>query len=123
MADRNRHEPRHDPAQSDITPIHNVGMCSGIPISLASFGYMTLEGKVAMVTGAYRGIGASTVRKLRQAGVRVDGGARRGDRIKTDVAMALDDTDEASAAACVELCIPYMSTLATLCRYERLAIG
>ena len=36
---------------------------------------MELEGKTAIVTGASSGIGAATVRKLREAGVRVAGGA------------------------------------------------
>ena len=48
---------------------------------------MELEGKTAIVTGASSGIGASTVRKLREAGVRVVGGARRVERIDADVAL------------------------------------
>ena len=49
---------------------------------------MELEGKTAIVTGASSGIGASTVRKLREAGVRVVGGARRVERIDADVALS-----------------------------------
>jgi NADP-dependent 3-hydroxy acid dehydrogenase YdfG len=60
-----------------------------------------LEGKSAIVTGASSGIGASTVRKLRDAGVRVVGGARRVERIDADVALPLDVTDEESSAAFV----------------------
>ena len=43
---------------------------------------MDLEGKTAIVTGASSGFGAATVRKLREAGVRVVGrrAARRADR-------------------------------------------
>jgi NADP-dependent 3-hydroxy acid dehydrogenase YdfG len=62
---------------------------------------MELEGKTAIVTGASSGIGASTVRKLREAGVRVVGGARRVERIEADVALHVDVTDEESSAAFV----------------------
>ena len=55
-----------------------------------------LSGRTAIVTGASSGIGASTVRKLREVGVRVAGGARRVERIDADVALELDVTDEAS---------------------------
>jgi len=62
---------------------------------------MELEGKTAIVTGASSGIGASTVRMLREAGVRVVGGARRVERIDADVALYVDVTDEESSAAFV----------------------
>ena len=55
---------------------------------------MELGGKTAIVTGASSGIGASTVRKLREAGARVVGGARRVERIEADVALHVDVTDE-----------------------------
>jgi NADP-dependent 3-hydroxy acid dehydrogenase YdfG len=61
-----------------------------------------LRGKTAIVTGASSGIGAATVRQLREAGVRVAGGARRTERIDADVALPLDVTDEASSRAFVE---------------------
>ena len=57
---------------------------------------MELAGKTAIVTGASSGIGAATVRQLREAGVRVAGGARRVERVDADVALPLDVTDEAS---------------------------
>jgi NADP-dependent 3-hydroxy acid dehydrogenase YdfG len=63
---------------------------------------VSLQGKSAIVTGASSGIGAATVRKLREAGVRVAAGARRAERVEADVSLALDVTDEASAAAFVE---------------------
>jgi 3-hydroxy acid dehydrogenase / malonic semialdehyde reductase len=63
---------------------------------------MDLDGKTAIVTGASSGIGAATVRKLREAGARVAGGARRVERIDADVALALDVTDEESTARFVE---------------------
>jgi NADP-dependent 3-hydroxy acid dehydrogenase YdfG len=62
---------------------------------------MELEGKTAIVTGASSGIGAATVRKLREQGVRVAGGARRVHRIDADLALPLDVTDEESCAAFV----------------------
>ena len=62
---------------------------------------MELEGKTAIVTGASSGIGAATVRKLREHGVRVAGGARRVQRIDADLALPLDVTDEESCAAFV----------------------
>ena len=58
---------------------------------------MDLAGKTAIVTGASSGIGAATVRKLREAGVRVAGGARRVERVEADIALQLDVTDEESA--------------------------
>jgi NADP-dependent 3-hydroxy acid dehydrogenase YdfG len=61
-----------------------------------------LSGKTAIVTGASSGIGASTVRKLREAGVRVAGGARRVERVDADVALPLDVREEESARAFVE---------------------
>jgi 3-hydroxy acid dehydrogenase / malonic semialdehyde reductase len=62
---------------------------------------MDLRGKSAIVTGASSGIGAATVRMLREAGVRVAGGARRVERIEADLALPLDVTDEESSAAFV----------------------
>jgi NADP-dependent 3-hydroxy acid dehydrogenase YdfG len=64
-----------------------------------------LEGKGAIVTGASSGIGAATVRRLRETGVKVVGGARRVERIDADVALALDVLDSASCAAFVDTAI------------------
>lgn len=84
---------------------------------------MELAGKTAIVTGASSGIGASTVRKLRDAGVRVAGGARRLDRVEADVALALDVTDEASARAFVEAAVAELDGVDILFNNAGLALG
>ncbi|MES1247505.1 MAG: SDR family NAD(P)-dependent oxidoreductase [Actinomycetota bacterium] len=56
-----------------------------------------LQGKTAIVTGASSGIGAATARALMAAGVTVAGGARRADRLETDIRLELDVRDVASS--------------------------
>jgi hypothetical protein len=65
-----------------------------------------LEGKTAIVTGASSGIGAATARAFAREGARVVGGARRVERLETDVALALDVTDPASCDAFVDAAGP-----------------
>ena len=84
---------------------------------------MTLKGKTAIVTGASSGIGAATVRKLREAGVRVAGGARRVARIDADLALPLDVTDETSAAAFVETAVAELAGIDILYNNAGLALG
>jgi NADP-dependent 3-hydroxy acid dehydrogenase YdfG len=84
---------------------------------------MELAGKTAVVTGASSGIGASTVRKLREAGVRVAGGARRLERVDADVALPLDVTDEASSAAFVEAAVAELGGIDILFNKAGLALG
>jgi 3-hydroxy acid dehydrogenase/malonic semialdehyde reductase len=57
-----------------------------------------LNGKTAIVTGASSGIGRATARSLAEAGVRVAGGARRVERLETEIALELDVTDPESCA-------------------------
>ena len=84
---------------------------------------MDLRGKTAIVTGASSGIGASTVRKLRELGVRVAGGARRVERIEADVALAVDVTDEASSNAFVAAAVAELGGVDILFNNAGLALG
>ena len=84
---------------------------------------MELAGKTAVVTGASSGIGASTVRKLREAGVSVAGGARRVERVDADVALPLDVTDEASSVAFVEMAVAELGGIDILFNNAGLALG
>src|SRR3954466_3230217 len=61
-----------------------------------------LDSKVAIVTGASSGIGAATARMLSAEGARVIGGARRVERLETEVALPLDVTDPASCERFVD---------------------
>jgi 3-hydroxy acid dehydrogenase/malonic semialdehyde reductase len=82
-----------------------------------------LAGKTAVVTGASSGIGAATVRKLRAAGVRVVGGARRVGRIEADLALPLDTTDAASCASFVETAVAELGGIDILFNNAGLALG
>jgi len=82
-----------------------------------------LEGKTAVVTGASSGIGAAVARALRDAGVRVAGGARRVDRLETDVALELDVADAASCERFVEGALAELGGLDILVNNAGLALG
>ena len=85
--------------------------------------HVDLKGKTAVVTGASSGIGAATVRQLREAGVRVVGGARRVDRVEADLALPLDVTDEASSRAFVEGAVEALGGIDILFNNAGLALG
>jgi NADP-dependent 3-hydroxy acid dehydrogenase YdfG len=82
-----------------------------------------LSGKTAVVTGASSGIGAATVRQLRDAGVRVAGGARRVERVDADVALELDVTDEESSRAFVDAAVEALGGIDILFNNAGLALG
>jgi NADP-dependent 3-hydroxy acid dehydrogenase YdfG len=82
-----------------------------------------LSGKTAIVTGASSGIGASTVRKLREAGVRVAAGARRVERVDADIALELDVRDEASSRAFVDAAVAGLGGVDILFNNAGLSLG
>jgi 3-hydroxy acid dehydrogenase/malonic semialdehyde reductase len=84
---------------------------------------MKLQGKTAVVTGASSGIGAATVRQLREAGVRVVGGARRVERVEEDIALALDVTEPESCAAFVGEAVAQLGGSDILFNNAGLALG
>jgi NADP-dependent 3-hydroxy acid dehydrogenase YdfG len=84
---------------------------------------MGLSGKTAIVTGASSGIGASTVRKLREAGVRVAAGARRLERVDADFRLSLDVRDEESAREFVEQAVAALGAVDILFNNAGLALG
>jgi hypothetical protein len=61
-----------------------------------------LDGKRAIVTGASSGIGAATASALAAEGARVAGGARRTERLETELALPLDVGDPESCARFVD---------------------
>jgi NADP-dependent 3-hydroxy acid dehydrogenase YdfG len=82
-----------------------------------------LEGKTAIVTGASSGIGAAVARALAAEGARVAGGARRTDRLETDIALGLDVTDPASCERFVEEAVQELGGLDILVNNAGLGLG
>ena len=82
-----------------------------------------LEGKTAIVTGASSGIGAAIARALAAEGARVAGGARRTDRLETEVALQLDVTDPASCERFVEEALRELGALDILVNNAGLGLG
>jgi NADP-dependent 3-hydroxy acid dehydrogenase YdfG len=82
-----------------------------------------LEGKTAIVTGASSGIGAAIAQALKDNGVRVAGGARRADRLETDVALELDVTDPASCERFVTAAAEELNGIDILVNAAGLALG
>ncbi len=82
-----------------------------------------ISGKTAIVTGASSGIGRATAKALAGAGVRVAGGARRVDRLETEIALELDVTDPASCDRFVSDAVEQLGGLDILFNNAGLALG
>jgi 3-hydroxy acid dehydrogenase / malonic semialdehyde reductase len=82
-----------------------------------------ISGKTAIVTGASSGIGRATAQALRAAGVGVAGGARRVDRLDTDVRLELDVTDAASCERFVASALHELGGLDILVNNAGMALG
>jgi NADP-dependent 3-hydroxy acid dehydrogenase YdfG len=75
------------------------------------------------VTGASSGIGRATAAELAAAGVRVAGGARRVERLETEIALELDVTDAASCERFVAEAVERLGGLDILVNNAGLALG
>ena len=84
---------------------------------------LDLTGKRAIVTGASSGIGRATAAALADAGVRVAGGARRVDRLETEIALELDVSDATSSEAFVAEAVERLGGLDILVNNAGLALG
>jgi 3-hydroxy acid dehydrogenase / malonic semialdehyde reductase len=82
-----------------------------------------LSGKTAIVTGASSGFGRSTARMLADAGVRVAGGARRTERLETEIALELDVTDPDSCSRFVAAAVEQLGGIDILVNNAGLALG
>ena len=82
-----------------------------------------ISGKTAIVTGASSGIGRATAKALAERGVRVAGGARRVDRLETEVALELDVRDPASSERFVQDAVAQLGGIDILFNNAGLALG
>jgi NADP-dependent 3-hydroxy acid dehydrogenase YdfG len=82
-----------------------------------------LSGKTAIVTGASSGIGAATAAALAREGARVAGGARRVDRLETEVKLELDVTDPMSCERFVGHAVAELGGLDLLVNNAGLGLG
>ena len=82
-----------------------------------------ISGKTAIVTGASSGIGRATARALAGRGVRVAGGARRIDRLESEIALELDVRDPASAERFVRDAVEQLGGIDILFNNAGLALG
>jgi NADP-dependent 3-hydroxy acid dehydrogenase YdfG len=82
-----------------------------------------LGGKTAIVTGASSGIGAAIARVLAENGARVAGGARRPERLETEIALELDVTDASSCERFVEQAVEQLGGLDILVNNAGLGLG
>jgi 3-hydroxy acid dehydrogenase / malonic semialdehyde reductase len=82
-----------------------------------------LTGKTAIVTGASSGIGRATAGQLAAAGVRVAGGARRTERLETEIALPLDVMEVDSCARFVSAAVDELGGIDILFNNAGLALG
>ena len=82
-----------------------------------------LTGRTAIVTGASSGFGRATARALAAAGVRVAGGARRVERLETEIALELDVTDPDELRAVRRAAVEQLGGLNILFNNAGLALG
>jgi NADP-dependent 3-hydroxy acid dehydrogenase YdfG len=82
-----------------------------------------ISGKTAIVTGASSGIGRATASALAAAGVRVVGGARRVERLETEIRLELDVRDRASSERFVEAAVAELGGIDILFNNAGLALG
>lgn len=93
------------------------------PVESGGVAALDLAGKRAIVTGASSGIGRATAAALAAAGVRVAGGARRVERLETEVALPLDVADAASCERFVAEAVERLGGLEILVNNAGLALG
>jgi 3-hydroxy acid dehydrogenase/malonic semialdehyde reductase len=82
-----------------------------------------LDGKRAIVTGASSGIGAAIARALAAEGARVAGGARRVERLETELALPLDVDDAAASERFVAEVVERLGGIDILVNNAGLALG
>jgi NADP-dependent 3-hydroxy acid dehydrogenase YdfG len=82
-----------------------------------------LEGRRAIVTGASSGIGAAIARALAAEGARVAGGARRVDRLQTEIQLELDVTEPSSSERFVDEAVRELGGLDILVNNAGLGLG
>jgi 3-hydroxy acid dehydrogenase/malonic semialdehyde reductase len=82
-----------------------------------------LDGKTAVVTGASSGIGAATAAALAREGARVLGGARRVNRLETELTHELDVTDSASCERFVDHAVDKLGGIDLLVNNAGLGLG
>ena len=82
-----------------------------------------LEGRTAIVTGASSGIGAAIARALAAGGARVAGGARRVDRLETEIQLELDVTDPSISERFVDEAVRELGGLDILVNNAGLGLG
>ena len=84
---------------------------------------LDLAGKTAVITGASSGFGRETARVLAARGVRVAGGARRSERLETEIALEVDVRDQVSSARFVDEAVAQLGGIDILINSAGLALG